>query len=100
MKNLDQVKSELIDKGLMSEDIVHDANVRTLLIKGEWTRDNKIMVKTYQGLSGEGIIGKYVEDSFSLPEIMISEDIEEVERKFISDLRSMYIGFRVFVQMD
>ena len=101
MKNLSEIKNELIQKGLMYQDHAEKANQQLILITGEWTRDNKISnLKKLQGLSGEGIIPKYVNDDYEIPTLIQSDDLDEVEERFKKDLMTMYPNHRVGIRID
>jgi len=106
MKSKNKFKMEkviefLVSSGLLPEDIDQTLLSKKIVIYGEWTLDDDIVITEKRvGAYGDDIFFKGVDFDLEIPDIVKYDDYKKTESKFIENLREMYPNFQISVKID
>ena len=101
MKTLNELKTELVSKELLTQEAADNADTKVLKIEAEWDNEDNIIVKSKQiGVYGNDTIFKAIAFEGKLPATRKDEDYEVTESNFKSDIQAMYLDCEIWLRID
>lgn len=98
--DFNQIRRELLEKGLISVEAMEMATKEAISITGQFDGCGGIDIKSVSaGIFGNGVFFKGIRVKIDLPEIEQSND-DEAESKFKADLKKMYPDYTILLKID